>query len=200
MPNASLVLYNSISLHVAGQFRADRAAVNFREADPVSQIQLKSTAVVTLKDSLFDGLGIIEVDTGATFNEVSACKIEKNITLAFADIRKTMIHTWRNTDWESKTTDLLESWHGNKPPMVCDAGGTGQQSGCDRRAICQNEDKGGVRCVCNGSVTEALSPGVQLRYMPGVMDHGTQCVQTAALDTRFEKKSTTVTIQKVRTL
>ena len=159
------------------------------------KIELESTAGIVLRDSRLEGFGSIQVTAGAILKEVSASVIQQNVSLTFANIGKTTIQTWRNNDWLAPTVDLRGSQQGGN--VVCDASKSGQHSGCDRRAVCtDNEQVGGVRCACRGSVTELLSKPDRHGHS-GAFDNGTICKQITNSIALFEQKSATLNIRKV---
>lgn len=176
---------DSGQLSLGGSFKSNNAAIELIQAEPASQIQIDSGASTEWKATIFKGDGQVRFASGAIVKEVAGCTIEKSIRLSFDDLNKTVVQQWRNNDWQQPSVDL-NSASTDVRAWQCDGSGTGERSGCDRRATCQNAPSGGVQCACNGLVDEAA----------GSTENGTVCVQRAHSDAFFKQTRASVIVRK----
>ena len=184
-------------LVLEGTFQSEESIIHFGKE---GNVQVKNGGSVDWRGTNFTGIGNISVDAGVTMTEVSACSFGERISWLFNDIRKTVVKTWRNNEGSVPALNLRlgqrfttqktlnGTWSGS---FQCDKGKTGAMAGCDVRAVCADQQMGGVKCMCGTGSAEDLLIEADASAEPGI-----QCRQGEASDAFIRQKFTTITVQK----
>ena len=175
---AVLVLNDPVSVVLNGRIELTNATVWCAVAGPVSSIEAQADSTIEWKASRFGGAVNISIAAGATIKEVSTCSFGSNVVLALDN--NISPFKWRNNN----VTGVA---HLNRA-YACEAVLAGFQAGCDRKAECYNNTRGGVHCACKGKVTEG-----------NMADPGTECTQKTGLSAYYRENTVSITIRKPKT-